>query len=415
MTGTWQQAVDPALAGRLWRRGERPGVIRHEPAAAILSRHRGMVSGLPLADMLLRRQEVSNDPGVALDEPLPVVTASLPATAVPDPAGPGARAASPDPAESSPPAGPATQPVPVTPVRSSADAVVQRMPAAAAPLAPSPDLPLSPGPLLAGPLPDGALASGPLPGGSLGNSSPGDGGQMAGPPLTPPAAAAPAVAAPADGPRIRAVPGLPATADVPRELPWAEEGPGRAAPAALPVVVATPVPDQRPVTAARPLVLVSAPRQSADPGSPPRGGTGDRGHASYASSREPAPRASDRGPSLVVVRERPRRVSGAGLAADPRRAPLPLAGIAVPGTADPARPSWPPHPAPAPPPAARPAAMSQPQPGSTSGQGHAAQQRNGSVRPQPGPDAGRIAETVRRRFLRELSIEAERRGAGWES
>lgn len=394
MTDTWQQAVDPELAARLWRRGERPGLISHEPAVSILARHQGMVSGLPLADMLLRRQEISNDPGVALDAPLPVVTAALPRAAVPGPAGPAAPQASAahdsarsapaavGPAGSSPTTGPTAQPIRVTPVRSG-DVVVQRMPAQAAamPLAPPQDAPLADDPLAGGVLGEGPLTGGPR--------------------------LLPADGAPPDGPRIRAVPDLRQTADVPRELPRAEQGPGGASPAAMPVVVAAPVPDQRPVTAARPLVLVSAPERSADPGSPPLGGTGDREYATDGHGRGRAARAA----TVLVVRERPRAVTGPepGLAADRRRAPLPLAGIPVPGTADSARPPWPPQPAPqhAPSPA-------QPRvvPGT---QGHPAQQRNGPVRPQPQPDAGRIAETVRRRFLRELSVEAERRGAGWES
>jgi hypothetical protein len=188
--------------------------------------------------------------------------------------------------------------------------------------------------------------------------------------------------------------------------PPADDGAGGASLAALPVVVAAPIADQRPVTASRPLVEVTYAEQPAGAGSPLRGETGDHGHASNGSGRVRARRASDRGATLVVVREQPRRASGPepGLAADRRRAPLPLAGIPV--TGDPARP---PHPVPAPQRAASP-----PRPAASS-QGHAAQQRNGPVRPQAGPDAGRIAETVRRRFLRELSIEAERRGAGWES
>jgi hypothetical protein len=51
----WEQALDPRLLRRLWRRAERPGLSEPGLAAAILRRHRAMAAGLPLADALRER------------------------------------------------------------------------------------------------------------------------------------------------------------------------------------------------------------------------------------------------------------------------------------------------------------------------------------------------------------------------
>src|SRR2546429_3860451 len=51
----WQQALDPGLLGRLWRRAERPGLSEPGLASAILHRHRAMAAGLPLAELLRER------------------------------------------------------------------------------------------------------------------------------------------------------------------------------------------------------------------------------------------------------------------------------------------------------------------------------------------------------------------------
>ena len=57
----WRDALDPALLRRLWRRAERPGLARPWQAQATLARHRRMVSGLPLAELLQRRAEILAD------------------------------------------------------------------------------------------------------------------------------------------------------------------------------------------------------------------------------------------------------------------------------------------------------------------------------------------------------------------
>jgi hypothetical protein len=61
----WQDGLDLALLRRLWRRAERPGVAWPWQAQATLARHRRMVDGLPLAELLQRRAELLADGRVA--------------------------------------------------------------------------------------------------------------------------------------------------------------------------------------------------------------------------------------------------------------------------------------------------------------------------------------------------------------
>jgi hypothetical protein len=61
----WQDGLDPALLRRLWWRAERPGVAWPWQAQATLARHRRMIDGLSLAELLQRRAELLADPRVA--------------------------------------------------------------------------------------------------------------------------------------------------------------------------------------------------------------------------------------------------------------------------------------------------------------------------------------------------------------
>jgi hypothetical protein len=51
----WSGAVDAGLVSRLQRPARQPGVVRLGHARALLARHRAMVPGVPLAEVLLRR------------------------------------------------------------------------------------------------------------------------------------------------------------------------------------------------------------------------------------------------------------------------------------------------------------------------------------------------------------------------
>jgi hypothetical protein len=83
----WPDALDPALLRRLWRRAARPGLARPWQAQAMLARHRRMVGGQPLAELLQRRAEILADGRAAW---APIVYARPAAPPAP-PAPPGAR------------------------------------------------------------------------------------------------------------------------------------------------------------------------------------------------------------------------------------------------------------------------------------------------------------------------------------
>jgi len=108
----WRDRLDAALLRRLWRRAEQPGLAWPWQAEAMIARHRRMVHGLPLAQLLQRRAEILADGRAA---PAPIVyarPATLPVSPWPDgvqaaPASPVTR----PPAAGPAPPGPGSQPV----------------------------------------------------------------------------------------------------------------------------------------------------------------------------------------------------------------------------------------------------------------------------------------------------------------
>jgi hypothetical protein len=450
----WQDALDAALLRRLWRRVERPGLARPWQAQATLARHRRMVSGLPLAELLQRRAELLADgraawapivyarpaapptprgPGRPPATPAasPATRAGAPGSAPPDAASAGrppetdhpdaARAGTPPrpvarataaPTAPQPPASaPAAAPSTTLAAAGGAAQVVQRRPAA--PATP-PGTPIHPDP------PDPRS-----PGGTQAEAVATPGAVLPGP------AAAARVAPPE-------LPAVTRTADAGAAAPRDQGG---APPPAAPPAPARPVVE--PARPARPpgapaLVLVSAAPPAPPPGGIPPGGIPPgrtpsslpvvRPEPGWDGDRNrPAPWAADAqtgragAPALPVVREH------LGPAPGPNRAWAAPAGVPAPLPLAPA-------PAAARGPAGVPAAPMAPSAGpalrqppplgpgtrAAAGPVPAARDpeadRGRGLQPRPqravlAPvEIDRIADKVQRKLLHRLAIEGERRG-----
>jgi hypothetical protein len=408
----FQDALDPALLRRLRRRAERPGLVRPWQAQAMLARHRRMLGGLPLAELLLRRAEVLADERAAW---APIVYAR--------PAGPGRPPATPagtlgssspaaigpgrpprtdhlDAARAGTPPGPVLRPTatrtaprppgsPPAPSRAptasdGAAQGVRRGPAAAAPS--TPIHPGRPDPQLPrGTRAEAVAASGPAAAARAGRPEP------------------PVVARPAPAP------------------PAAPRDRGGAPPPAPTWPVVEPVRPARPPGAPG-LVLVTAAatyQQAPPPGGTPPGGTSSSLPVVQPAPGRPVPWAPaaqtrDGGrPALPVVSERVTRAAGANRAwAAPAGVPasLPLAPAAgVPAKAPSAAPAVPPPP---PPPVPGTRAAAGPVPAARGAED--GRERGRGARPQrvvlAPVEIDRVANKVQRKLLHRLAIEAERRG-----
>jgi hypothetical protein len=387
----WQDGLDPALLRRLWRRAERPGVARPWQAQATLARHRRMVDGLPLAELLQRRGELLADARVAW-APIVYARPAMP-PGVHGPVQPPATRAEVPPAAGGPGRPPGTDhmdaaragtpPRPV--VRPTAARTMPRPPGS--PPATTPDKPIHPGP----------------------------------PAQRSPAAVQTAVAA-----TPGTVPPGPAAAHPTRPEPPAVTRTAHAGPS----VPARPVVE--PARTAHPpgvpgLVLVTAAAPS--PRTPAADGiASDRMPASLPVVRHepggnrdrPAPwpldaRAGRAGAALPVVHEhlvRPLGSNGAWSAPAGVPGPLPLA----PAPASVRGPAG--IPGAAMTPSAGPAAP-QPSPPRPSTRAAAEAVPAARGRPEPRPqramlapvEIDRVADKVQRKLLQRLAIEAERRGA----
>jgi hypothetical protein len=393
----WQDGLDPALLRRLWRRAERPGVARPWQAQATLARHRRMVDGLPLAELLQRRAELLADPRVAW---APIVYARpAVASGVSGPVQPPATRAGVPPAAGGPGRPPGTDhldaarvgtpPRPV--VRATAARTMPRPPGS--PPATTPDRPIHP---------------------------------------APPAQRSPAGVRTAVAATPGTVPPGPAAAHLARPEPPAVT---RTAPAGLAVPARAVVEPVRPVvepagTAHPPgapgLVLVTAAAPS-PPTSAADGIASDRMPAWLPVVRpepggnggRPPPwpldaRTGRAGATLPVVREHFVRAPGsngawpaaAGVAGPLPLAPAPASGrgpAGIPGAAMT--------------PSAGPAAPQPPPPGpGTRAAAGAVPAARGRPEPRPQPavlapvEMDRIVDKVQRKLLHRLAIESERRG-----
>ncbi|HEY2960097.1 MAG TPA: hypothetical protein VGM21_18105 [Actinomycetota bacterium] len=429
----WQDAQDPVLLGRLWRRAERPGLARPWQAQAMLARHRRMAGGLPLAELLQRRAELLADGHV----PWAPIVYARPATTGPPwaPATPARATGSATPWDTGagrPPGGghggavrAPSRPV----VRATAARAVPR-PQGWPPAAAGTTTRQAPGgesqaergrPAATAAVPGGPSGPGrpapPLPLGlrGLAVAAPGAGtpGTAAAPGAGPPW---PAAAAAPPGPPV-----VTPTAGAGPAVPGGRE-------AAPPPGPARPVVE--PARTARPpgglvLVTVAAAPPPAPGGVPPvrtpsslpvvrpepgRNGQGDR----PAPWQADAPTGRAGAPALPVVGERAGRGrNGAWAAPAGVPAPLPLAPApaAAGGPAGaPAAPTalgagWQPPPGPGTPAAAVPAAR-----GSEADRGGGRASRRQAA-PLAPVEIDRIADRVQRKLLHRLAIEGERRGA----
>jgi hypothetical protein len=406
----FQDALDPALLSRLRRRAERPGLARPWQAQAMLARHRRMVGGLPLAELLLRRAEILADERAAW---APIVYAR-PAAPGPD-RPPAIRAGAPGASPAAAPAGMPPRPV----VRATARRTAPRPPGS--PPAPNTTPAASDG-AAQGVRPRQAAAAPP--------SAPIHPERAE--PRSPWGTQAEAVAA------FGAVPPGPAAAAraTAPELPVVAR-PAPARPAARRDRGAAPLPTPNrpvvePVRTARPptapgLALVTAaapPQQAPLPGGTPPGGTSSSlpvvRPGPGRNGDRPVPWAPDaqtrRGgpPALPVVGEQVMRASGPNRAwAAPAGVPasLPFARAAgVP--AAPTAPSAPPAVPQPPPPGPATRAAARPVPAARGAEADRA--RGPGARPQrvvlAPVEVDRVADKVQRKLLHRLAIEAERRG-----
>ena len=434
--------VDPMLMRRLWRPVSRPGVIDLRFGPSLVERHTGLTTAVPLAERLLRRVPAVDDLGHG---DLPLVTVPVPARpaaveiAPPPVAGlPAAviqrKAATLAPRTAARPAaappGPGVPPVrPAEPAPATAGSLAPDAPLPVAPRAGPPTPGSSPAPLPVYPAPPNALppivAPAPPP-----TATPGA-------PATRPTAADPQPAAtgappasplPASPLAASPLPASPLPASPPA-LPLAAL-PLPASPPALPLVSTAPTPapevtDSAPPTTrsqpptelatapalalgAQPLLIVAAaPRNGGGPPpartTPGRSGSGG-GPGSAAAGLPLVTPATPAGDGANPTRSDPLLTAPSptsGWASAPPRelvlAPAggrpPQAAAAVNHAAEPALPHR----------AATTGAIPTRRPGAQ------APPRT----PAPPIDVDAIVDTVHRRFLGRLAVEAERRAVRW--